>query len=838
MSTMDLRPFDDYGYILRLLPGRLALATDSDMENAILDEARRDPRVREEIAGLEENILALARAMARSVAAEKAATVAEEAAMLAEEEVRVAEEEAKVTKEGESPAVEKVGVAEEKARVAEEESRVAEEESRVVEDFEKVIEAGRKWQRADEEARVADEKSRVADEKARVAEEVARPFVEKARAGEEELTVDALMVRIVASEARLAAEKAVTAAEKAGSAAAKARIAAAETGTAAAEARLAAEKARTVAIRLGIAALRVAEARTAATEARTAATEARTAVSEARNALFDAMRAVDSRSCPRLVEEGFFPLGSLSDVPYSPKANDSAPKPNRGFLKRCAFDASVFVQTDVVSPSKGWIADSHVMRHELSFTLSLVLRSLLECVNLKPFDVGYDQSRELLEFLGGGACDDPAQTSYYEAVRDPRHDWQSAPGYLFHFNDRPLACVEVKYPRSRNPVAALQDSRVLRKVSDYMKVVYLLSGVEAQFAILTDYKVMIFLWTEEANELAGAELAFTRKRLESWVSAAARLHPKTLLDVYPEIMTPRPDEPKLEAGGPARPSCDVKEALSRFDVGNLYVSEPYYMEGKPDSVSMLYSVLFKAMLGFLSPNVVFEDGGQYDLQPVNDEPSDVSSAPLGRAMSDRQFLQLSTVRPPRMQWAPTPDASDYANLMDPQTTDFNILKLFRAGADGRAALAFSKGEDGRTTICVLKMMRNGRYAAAVEVERWNHLYSDVWPRTNPAFAVNLMGLGDEKTIAAVALPYVGLVNYETTWKMPEFREALDAAIEDMARKGFLHDDLCSRHVGYVYRNKVMRVVLIDLTRMKEVDSEDESKVAEAICDMREQLSLK
>ena len=592
-----------------------------------------------------------------------------------------------------------------------------------------------------------------------------------------------------------------------------------------------------------------AEARQAAEEKAKNEAEARQAAEEARQVAVEKLEK-ELAKYPVLMEAGFPKLGDHAR-PAQTRESDANLKMKPGILGECSFEnfenrfqqTTEFKSTSASAPVDG--------ESTLQGLVTSLIKELLGIMKLSQFTTLSEPTLSLLtppsaSLAGVGS----GKTTGSGLGRRVAPD-----ATVVTINGKPIVCVEVKLPPADNSDGeALQASHLRIQARDYMEAVYLASGVKAQFAVMTNYKYVAFLWTEEANELAQATLDITSERLQSWATAAARFHPEPFLNVHPSISTSSlakgatSSAKKANGGTPVEPESGVEffsqeEEKKRFDLENMYASESYRTEEDPKGVRMLCSVLIKAIIGFISPYVQFKDVVNYDLATVDGVPVDDVPVSAPRVLSNfsikRAFLQLSSSYRPCMTRQEYPTQFDYAQIVDAQTSNFVAFWYFHAGADGRTVLAFHKSSVGVFKFCVLKIpYKVGDSAdnmAKVEVERWNRLYSDVWPRQDPAFVVSLKIL-EGTTVSCAALPYVGPVDKNMRSK-PEFQAALDKAIENTALKGLLHQDLHWRHVGLVFRDGVMRVILFDLSRMEEFDANDTDKVESAVKNMRDQLGL-
>ena len=80
---------------------------------------------------------------------------------------------------------------------------------------------------------------------------------------------------------------------------------------------------------------------------------------------------------------------------------------------------------------------------------------------------------------------------------------------------------------------------------------------------------------------------------------------------------------------------------------------------------------------------------------------------------------------------------------------------------------------------------------------------------------------------ALIMPYLWMCNKEELAASQEFRKAAVNAIKSMASKGYKHDDLSPRHVGF-YKNahEHLVAVLIDLSFVSPVPQDDQNAIEE------------
>ena len=179
-------------------------------------------------------------------------------------------------------------------------------------------------------------------------------------------------------------------------------------------------------------------------------------------------------------------------------------------------------------------------------------------------------------------------------------------------------------------------------------------------------------------------------------------------------------------------------------------------------------------------------------------------------------------------WARVPstikDVND-ANMPTRRATRFFLLRDLRGGADGRVWRACTTSGTG----CAIKFCK--RSSVRDQTQRLE-AEAEVWRAAWGVKGVRVATLVGEP---ALVMPYARVIKEPRSNKI---KQQVRDAIDEMASRGFCHEDLAWRHVGRLgLRQQWRRVVFFDLARVSPVDTRKPKSVTAAKAKMLNALGL-
>lgn len=334
----------------------------------------------------------------------------------------------------------------------------------------------------------------------------------------------------------------------------------------------------------------------------------------------------------------------------------------------------------------------------------------------------------------------------------------------------PIGVVEIKRPHTDACESdIINNEKVLGQLYDYMKRLESFFGIVNVFGILTNYEDWRICWF--ANKSATFE----------------HLPPKE-----EQIISRAEDFPTNSSmvGGKSEKSTasEIKSPL-KTDKRTFYSTNEAINRKDPCLLKTLTSLILKMYHSPVKPVKLYD--------------------------KERSYIELSETNWSWVGMSAQVERLDFNKFPNTNSKKFLLLADLRGGADGRVWLACS----GSGKVCVIKFY-NPTWKQA-DIERARDYWKDFWDRN-----ARIVTLCNQ---AALLMPYVYIPDNPTK----DQKDAALRAIIKLSSKGYFHNDLSWKHVGF-YQTKNGDLVsnFIDLIRVEKCTDKKKSED-----DMKKKLGL-